>query len=185
MLRLFIALHLPEQIKKELGNVISDLRPIADGIKWVETKNMHLTLKFLGDTRESLVAGITGAITVALSGRKAFHIKLDRCGGFPNLNKPRVLWAGMDGADPAVEMSKAINYELEKIGIEKDNKRFSPHLTMGRIKKKSDLTQLSDKMRNLNFEGEAVILDRVALIKSTLTPHGPIYENLKEFKLEQ
>jgi 2'-5' RNA ligase len=185
MLRLFIALHMPDQLKEELGRAISDLRPLADGIKWVETKNMHLTLKFLGDTEKSLVGGIAGAITIALAGRKAFEAKLDGCGGFPNLNKPRVIWAGIGGANPAIEIAKTINYELEKIGIDKDNKRFSPHLTLGRIKTKSDLSRLSNHMRNLNFGSEAVILDRVALIKSTLTPHGPIYENLKEFKLEQ
>ncbi|MEE9442745.1 MAG: RNA 2',3'-cyclic phosphodiesterase [candidate division Zixibacteria bacterium] len=185
MLRLFIALHLPGQIKEKLEKVISDLRPLADGIKWVEPKNMHLTLKFLGDTEEEIVEGVAGAVIRALTGRRVFEVKLSECGGFPNLKNPRVIWAGIDGADPAVEMAMAINNELAKIGIEKDKKRLSPHLTLGRIKRRSDLSRLSNYLRNLYFDSEAVILDRAALIKSTLTPRGPIYENLREFKLVQ
>ncbi|MFH1699487.1 MAG: RNA 2',3'-cyclic phosphodiesterase [Candidatus Zixiibacteriota bacterium] len=185
MLRLFIALHLPGQIKEELGKVLTDLRPLAEGIKWVEPENMHLTLKFLGDTEKDIVEGIAGAITHALTGRNAFKAKLTGCGGFPNIYNPRVIWAGLDESGFAVEMANSINKELVKIGIEKDTKILSPHLTLGRIKKKSDLTPLTDYLRNLKFDSEAVIFDRAALIKSTLTPRGPIYEDLKKFKLEQ
>jgi 2'-5' RNA ligase len=184
MVRLFVALLFPDQVKNALGALISDLKPRGQGIKWVESKNIHLTLKFIGETPEKKIEPITNGLEAVLADRKKFESRVAGCGGFPNLRNPRVIWVGLDGADPAVEMAKQINHKLIPIGIKSEKRGLSPHLTLGRIKKRSDLSDLAAYMESLNFDAGSVILDRVALVKSTLTPAGPIYENVKLFELE-
>lgn len=184
LVRLFVALVFPDEIKSALGALIDDLRPHARGIKWVEAKNIHLTLKFIGEVPQGKVERISAALSEVLAGRKKFVGRIVGCGGFPDLRRPRVLWAGMENADPAVEMSRDINHKLIPIGIKSEKKKLSPHLTLGRIKKPSDLSALASYMESLKFDAGSVILDKVALVKSTLTPSGPIYEDLKIFELE-
>jgi 2'-5' RNA ligase len=184
MVRLFIALHFPESIKSSLGELIDDLKPRGQGIKWVESKNIHLTLKFIGDFPEKKIGRIGEVLETVLNGRAKFEGRVARCGGFPNLRNPRVLWVGLDGADPAIEIAKELNHRLIPIGIKSEKRGLSPHLTLGRIKKRSDLSELAGYMESLNFDAGSVILDRVALVKSTLTPSGPIYENVKVYELE-
>jgi RNA 2',3'-cyclic 3'-phosphodiesterase len=184
MIRLFVALLLPDDLKKKLADLISQLRPLAGGIKWVEPENLHLTLKFIGERPETDVAPIIAAIEAAIVGRKGFDVPIKGCGGFPNLRNPRVIWVGMENADPAVEMAAQIDSQLQALEIPPEDRPFSPHLTIGRVKMKTNLTPLSGQMEKTNFDAGILTVDRVGLVKSTLMPHGPIYENLKVFKLE-
>jgi len=186
MVRLFIALILPDEIKQKLGTLIADLKPRTAAIRWVVSQNMHLTLKFIGERPEEDIEPITAALEEAVLGRGKFEVQIKKCGGFPNLRNPRVLWVGIEGAESAVEIACEINKKLVPLGIEADKRPFSPHLTLGRIKKKikPNLSPLASYMESLNFDGGSTILDRVALVKSTLTPGGPIYENLEVFELE-
>ncbi len=184
MVRLFVALIFPDEIKAALGRLIYDLLPKSQGIKWVEPHNIHLTLKFIGEISEKKVERIIDAIGDVLTGRAKFEGHIAGCGGFPNLKQPRVLWVGLGGAEPAIDIAKQLNHKLIPIGVKSEKKPLSPHLTLGRIKRPTDLSELTVYMENLNFDAGSVILDRVALVKSTLTPSGPIYENIKVFELE-
>jgi 2'-5' RNA ligase len=152
LLRLFVALLLPEEAKQELGALMTRLKPLATGVKWVEPKNLHLTLKFLGDTPEEKLAGITAAIGDAVQGNAKLSLVLSGCGAFPNLHRPRVIWAGCEGIDVAAEMAKEIDRRMRKFGFKKEKRRFAAHLTVG-------------------------------LVKSTLTPTGPIYEHCQLYEL--
>lgn len=184
MVRLFVALLFPEEIKNRLGELIADLKTRADNVKWVESKNIHLTLKFIGEVPEKKVQPITDAVAAVMTGKKKFEGRVAKCGGFPNLRRPRVLWVGLDGADPAALIAKELNHKLIPIGIKSEKRGLSPHLTLGRIRRPGDFSELAAYMESLNFDAGSVILDRVALVRSTLTPGGPIYENLKLFELE-
>jgi len=184
MVRLFVALLFTDEIKNRLGELIADLKPRADAVKWVEAKNIHLTLKFIGEVPEKKVEPITKAVAAVMAGKKKFEGRVAKCGGFPNLRKPRVLWVGLDGADPAAVIAKELNHKLIPIGIKSEKRGLSPHLTLGRVKRPADFTELASYMENLNFDAGSVILNRVALVRSTLTPGGPIYENLELFELE-
>lgn len=183
MVRLFVALLLPDEIKSAMGKFIAELKPLSVGVKWVETENLHLTLKFIGETSEKNVASISETIGKAISGSARFDVHIAECGGFPNLRNAKVLWVGMNGADPAAEMAIQIEQSLVPLGIPAENRPFAPHLTVGRIKLKINLNALAEKMENAHFDAGTVTLDRVALVKSTLTPRGPIYENLKVYQL--
>jgi 2'-5' RNA ligase len=184
MVRLFIALLFPDEIKDALGKLIDDLKPRGQGIKWVEPKNIHLTLKFIGEVPEKKIDRILEKLEQVLADKAKFEGRVVKCGGFPNLRNPRVLWVGLEGADPAVAIAKELNHGLIPVGIKAEKRGLSPHLTLGRIKTRTDLSQLATYMENLNFDAGSIILNRVALVKSTLTPGGPIYENIKLFELE-
>ena len=184
MIRLFVALLFPEQIKARLGELIDDLKPRSRGIKWVEPKDIHLTLKFIGEVPQKKVGPITEILETVLAGRRQFEGRLVGAGGFPNLRNPRVLWVGLEGAAPAVEIARELDQRLVPAGIKAEKRALSPHLTLGRVKKPGDFSDLAAHIQGLKFDAGAVILDRVALVKSTLTPSGPIYEIVKLYNLE-
>jgi RNA 2',3'-cyclic 3'-phosphodiesterase len=178
--RLFIALLLPNAIKKDLEAIVSDLKPRVSGVRWVAAKNMHLTLKFMGETQEEKVGPISQLLEKVASGRKPLTVTLDRIGGFPNLKTPRVVWVGLNGVEPAAEMAGLLNRLLKPLGFEPEKRPFSAHLTLGRIKLPIDASPLATYAEQLKLPTGSVILDRIALVKSTLTPGGPIYENLEQ-----
>jgi 2'-5' RNA ligase len=94
MLRLFIALPLPHEVEIELDRLLTVLRPKGPEVKWVPPNNIHLTVKFLGDTEEKLVDKIKVALDEVAAGYQPFDTTIDQIGGFPNLNRPRVIWIG-------------------------------------------------------------------------------------------
>lgn len=182
--RLFIALLLPDELKARLGDLINELRPLSGAIKWVDQKNLHLTLKFIGERPESDIDRIIQILTKVIEGYGKMTCPVRGTGGFPNLRNPRVIWVGLEETATVAEIARLLNKKLQNLGIKKENKAFSPHLTLGRIKKRDNFAELADHMESLNFDAGPVILDRVALVKSTLTPQGPVYENIKVFELE-
>ena len=186
MVRLFIALLLPDNIKGKLGDLINDLSSRTHSIRWVAAHNIHLTLKFIGERPEKDIEPIANVVEGAVHGRSKIKVHIKDCGGFPNLSRPRVIWVGLEGTEPAAEISGLINKKLVPMGIEAEKRKFSPHLTIGRLKKSArpPLPELSGYLENLDFDAGSVILDKVALVKSTLTPNGPIYENLKIYLLK-
>jgi 2'-5' RNA ligase len=184
MIRLFIALLFPEEVKTRLGELIDDLKPHARGIKWVDAKNIHLTLKFIGEVPQKKVGPITEILESVLAGRRRFEGRIVGVGGFPDLRHPRVLWVGLDGAALAVEIAGELDRRLVPAGIKAEKRPLSPHLTLGRVKQPGDFSGLAVHIQGLKFDAGTVILDRVALVKSTLTPTGPIYEVVKLYNLE-
>lgn len=186
MLRLFIALHLPDNIKQLLSAVITDLKTRGGKVKYVEPKNMHLTLKFLGNTEKEMVEPIIETLQNAVGSYTPFESSITKLGGFPNLKKPRVIWVDLfKNREILGELSQRINNSLENLGIEKENKPFKPHLTLGRIKDDRDLNELTDYLSGYKLEETKFIFDKISLIQSKLTQTGPIYKSLFDINLEE
>ncbi|RKX28933.1 MAG: RNA 2',3'-cyclic phosphodiesterase [Candidatus Zixiibacteriota bacterium] len=186
MLRLFIALPLTEQVKQKLREVSSELRQYGGNIKWVDPKNIHVTVRFLGDTEESAVDDISAALNRIAANHEPVETVIDRLGGFPNLKQPRVIWAGLaEGAafDALTNLAEEVEQSIRDLDFKPDNKRFSPHLTVARVKSPKGLDSLLNHIKNYRFEPAQLRLDRLILFKSTLTPQGPIYERLHEVML--
>jgi len=180
-MRLFIALPLPGRVEDYLGEIIFDLKQHRGKVKWVAHTNIHLTAKFLGDTDESLVESIREAITAVANGFQPINCTIDKIGGFPNLRRPRVIWAGLTGEiDRLAEISSAMEEKAATLGFAKENKKFKPHLTLGRVKDDRSLGQLVPFIESYEVTPIEVLFDRLVLFKSTLTPAGPIYERLHE-----
>ncbi|MCD6248922.1 MAG: RNA 2',3'-cyclic phosphodiesterase [candidate division Zixibacteria bacterium] len=184
MLRLFIALPLPHKVETELDQLLVQLRPKSDNVKWVPAKNIHLTVKFLGDTDEKLVDKITGAIDEIATQYQPLETTLDRIGAFPNFHRPRVIWIG--GSEPIEfidDLAQDIDHQMIKLHFEKEKRPFKPHLTLGRVRQGRRVDKLVDHLQTFELKPIPLTLYRVVLFKSTLTPKGAIYERLYEARL--
>ena len=155
-------------------------------LKLVEPENIHITLKFLGDTEEELVEGIITAMQTAIEGIQPFTLKFVGMGAFPNPNYIKVIWVGMENVDNFVTIAKRLDTELKPLGFKPEKRGFSPHLTVARVKSrrgKDDLQKLLSQYKTHEFG--KVHVDNIRLKKSELTPKGPIYSTVKELKFDQ
>ena len=175
-MRTFIAVEIPGEIRRSLGEYTTMLRGMVPHVKWVSSENMHLTIKFLGEVNENRIGEITEFSELALKGFSPFTVEFSHLGFFPNSRTPRVIWIGTSGAvDKLLELYQDMEESLEKIGFDREAKTFSPHLTIGRAKHLARITVPSGipEFEEVSFEVKGI-----SLIKSTLTPQGPVYEQL-------
>jgi len=185
-MRLFVALPLPEPVKNTLDRITNNLKAHGGKVRWVAAKNLHLTVRFLGETEEAKVPKLKKLIDEVAAKFPAADTTIDRLGGFPNLNRPRVIWAGLaenESVESMGKLARQIELAVRQLRFEPDKKGFKPHLTLGRVKDPRDLGELPAFMKSCRFEPIPLALDRLVLIKSTLTPQGSIYEHLHEAKL--
>ncbi|MFH1269871.1 MAG: RNA 2',3'-cyclic phosphodiesterase [Candidatus Omnitrophota bacterium] len=187
-MRAFIAIELPEEIKDALAALQEELKVSRADVKWVGPKNIHLTLKFLGEIDDKQLDKISRIIDDTAERRNKFLVRISSLGAFPKIDSPRVIWIGISSGD---EETRAIAEELEeeiaKTGIPEEDRAFSSHITIGRTRSALNREKLVEylkdnaelKERNLEFYA-----GKITLFKSTLTPKGPIYEALKEANLK-
>jgi len=175
MVRLFIAVEISDDARERIAEIQKDLP--SDSIKVVDPRLIHITLKFLGETDESKVQ----KIKKELASIKFSHIKL-KCKGvgvFPSEKFIRVVWCGLEEDEGFIQL-KEVADEVEKkmmaMGFEKNDYPFSPHLTIGRPRGKVDLAEFLKKHKADEF-GDFTVAE-IKLKKSTLTPKGPIYEDI-------
>jgi 2'-5' RNA ligase len=188
-MRTFIAIELPGEIKDFLSQLQARLKTSAADVKWVEPENIHLTLKFLGEIDDKKLNAILQIIEGLGKGRDAFSLRLSSLGAFPKINSPRVIWVGVDKGDrEAKEIARGLEESIAKIGIPKENRAFSSHITIGRMRSPLNREKLVQELLKLteNFGRENLEfpVTKITLFKSTLAPSGPIYEILKEANLK-
>lgn len=176
-MRLFLAVNVPEGIRAEIENVQRDMKRARADVKWVAVENLHLTLKFLGETGENTVAPIVENVARALSGFGVFEAAFSGSGAFPSAENPRVVWVGLgEGAEKFIKLAEKTESSLIPLGFEKEQRGFTPHLTLGRTKSSQGREELAEKIRgNLKFVSGSFKIDHVDLMKSVLTPQGPEY----------
>ncbi|MDF1543698.1 MAG: RNA 2',3'-cyclic phosphodiesterase [bacterium] len=182
-MRLFIALPLGAFVEKQLGKTISELKrhDNHDGVKWAVSTNIHLTLKFLGETDRRLVEPIKRSMSDNVREFKPVKMQINRLGCFPSLRRPRVIWLGAQEAiDSLTEMAKSIDAGMHELGFELENKPFRAHLTLGRVRRNAEISKVADALVDYKFPPLEAELARVVLYQSTLTPRGPIYDRLFE-----
>jgi 2'-5' RNA ligase len=181
-IRSFLAFDLDsETILKKIAAVQDVLVKTGADLKPVETKNIHVTVRFLGDIRPETVEKIFEEMKKVQF--TAFNINIYGVGAFPNVNYPRVVWAGMtEGADQLRSIFSQLEPRLRNLGFAPDSKGFSPHLTIARVRSGRNKEELA-RCINENVDSDFGILRAACLrLKSSdLTPKGPIYSTLKEF----
>ena len=176
LIRAFIAVRMPENISSELENFLAELRPLSK-IRWVKYGQFHITLKFLGELEPGVIAQVKDSL-MPLKNFKPFTIELSYIGAFPNLNSPKVIWlSGDKGARELAQLSRRVNEVLyEEVDLAKDEKRVKPHLTLARVKDERLTEELIRKLGEVkNFSW---VCDELFLMRSELTPKGPIYTEL-------
>ncbi len=178
MLRTFIAVELPKQFIPDIERIESVLD--TPGIKLVQPAQVHITLKFLGDISEDNVEPIASVLSQINC--KPFEARIKGVGIFPKPAYIRVIWLGAEGNFEALHSE--VERVLSPFRFEKDDK-FSPHATLARVKQLREKAALLEKIKKLeNIDLGTMNVESITLKKSTLTPKGPIYETLREIKLQ-
>lgn len=187
-LRLFIAIELPAPIRAYIGHAMDTLQKATPrhAIRWVPPENLHLTLKFLGDTDETQVEAIRQELGKAIKGHQSFTIRVEGSGCFPNIRKPRVIWLGLkDSANRLASLQTAIETTIAPLGFPTDQRPFSPHLTLGRVKDQTPaetLTQIGNGIQSKPLGLIATWLCQgVSLMQSDLRPSGAVYTQLAHY----
>lgn len=176
--RTFIAVELQKPLKQALydaGQALASRLGSARAVRWVEPENMHLTIRFLGETQESVIDSIIVGMDSVANESSAFHLELDRLGCFPNPRNPRVVWIGLKGEDDRLQtLHQDLSIALEEIGWKPEPRPFRGHLTIGRVK---DRKQVVDAKFPWGLEVDPLQLNvnSIALIESQLKPTGAIY----------
>jgi 2'-5' RNA ligase len=182
-MRLFTAIDIPADVLLRLERLVSLLRPEAL-IKWSPLDNFHITTKFIGEWQEGRIEELHEALLDAAP-RPPFEVELRSLGWFPNERSPRVLWAGVYGGDGLKELARDTEEALVKLGIDRETREFSPHLTLARIKNPVPLRALRQRVAELHntIIGKFQV-SRFALFRSDPGSNSSIYRKLREYKFE-
>lgn len=189
-IRSFIAIELPGEIKSDLaqlGDRLMDAR--HPFVKWVDVENIHLTLKFLGNVAVNQITEITEAMREAIRGVSPFRLEISGLGAFPRMEQPRVIWVGISGeTDKLSELQRRVDSKLVRLGFAGENQSFVPHLTLARVRDgaaSSDRGDLGRLLASTKFESKGhITVNSINLMKSQLTPDGPIYSRLFTVSLQ-
>lgn len=179
-LRTFIAVSVP--CSDELREVIGSLGEMGPAVKPAAADNLHITLKFLGETPAEQVPHIGEVLREAAS-VAPFEMELVGLGAFPRIERPSVIWAGVEGGEPLVRIAERLEKPLKKLGYPKERRAFSPHLTIARVRRKPppELFELFDECGTRRFG--LVPVQEVAFYRSELRPEGSKYTVLDAVEL--
>jgi 2'-5' RNA ligase len=187
-MRVFIAIELPEEIKNALQRLQLRLRQTGADVKWVAQQNIHLTLKFLGEIDDEKANSLSQAIEDIAKRHSVFTLHIAKLGAFPKRESPRVIWVGIGQGDEQVKkIALALEEKIALLGIPKEERPFSSHITIGRTRSMFNRQNLIQELKKLEdsfaLDVKEFLVDKLTLFKSTLTPRGPLYTILKEASL--
>lgn len=185
-LRCFIAVEIPDVVRSAVGAAVQGLKQSGADVKWVPAENLHITLKFLGSIEEGRVEPVIGALQERLTTCEAVYIRIAGMGSFPPGRHPRVIWAGIEDGGGLTAVQASVDGAMVAMGYPAEDRPFSPHLTVGRVRSGRGMALLLTKMEALKGElfGDAEIR-RVLVMKSELRPAGAVYAPLGEIRLKR
>lgn len=180
MLRTFIAVETSPETHARARQLIARLSGTGAKISWVKPDCLHLTLKFLGDVDLREIPSVCQAITRAVAEIPPFEIEVQGAGAFPSAARPRTVWLGVGrGSEEMIALHDAVDQALGGVGYRREQRRFRPHLTVGRVRGGRDLDALAELLaQHAEFTGGVTSVDEVVVMSSELTPDGPNYEPL-------
>jgi len=184
--RTFVAVEAPPELQSRAGELINRLRAVDAKVKWVEPRNLHWTLKFLGNVEMVEIPDVCAAVEEATRQIGSFDLEARGAGAFPTLRNPRTIWMGVgEGSEQMVELHGAIERSLSKLGFREEGRRFRPHITLGRVRDGGSApTELAKLLEaNADFDGGLSTVFDVAVFSSVLGREGPTYEALGHLDL--
>jgi 2'-5' RNA ligase len=184
MIRSFIAVDLSAEVLGKLDQVYRTLRQRlpARAVRWTPVKNIHLTLKFLGDVSEGNLTALFGVLHSETEKRSAFEIQVGGLGAFPSARRPRVIWVGVQAPPELEAIQHAIDLETARLGYASEERGFSPHLTLGRVSRQAtpeEVRKIGEVIAEVQAgDLGACRIDAVHYYRSDLNPQGAIYTRL-------
>lgn len=190
LLRAFIAVELPLEIRQTVCAATSTLRnEIGALVRWIPIENMHLTLKFLGDVSPSNVELLSQMLRAEMDLFNCFDLRLNGLGSFPNLKRPRVLYIGIQAPAALEALQRGIESASSRLGYGSEERGFSPHLTIGRVKQNVTAVEqqaIRHVLENTKIDSLGTArVNSVELFKSDLKPTGSVYTRLYSASLRK
>jgi 2'-5' RNA ligase len=188
-MRVFIAIDIDDKIRKAIANLQKQLDSKVDirkgDVKWVEPENIHLTLKFLGEIEDEQLATVCEILKQVAALHKNFTLDIETVGSFGG-RSAKVVWVGArKGADELITLQKDLDDRLEEAGHPKEEREFSAHLTLCRVRNPKAGFKLADVCKAFSdYKLGSISADAVRIYQSQLTPAGPIYTVLGNYKLQ-
>lgn len=183
-MRVFIAIPIPGPCLETLAQMQQHLQTSHAAVRWTAVGSIHLTLKFLGETNTDIISGLSESLRSACGQVDSFELSLAGMGCFPNRRNPRVVWCGIGGDMKKLEvLQKNIETASCEFGFEAENRPYSPHLTLGRVKGRKNLRTLTEKIEIGSDLQCRFHVDRFHIYKSVLQPRGAIYTILQTIEL--
>lgn len=186
MPRLFTAVVVSDQVRQRAVDLIEKLRPAAGEVKWLDASQMHITLKFIGEVAPERVDEIQDVVVSAARTMEPFEIEVAGAGAFPSSNRPSVLWLDVrEGAESLDKLFRAIQRPLVKLRIPREERKYTPHLTLGRLKRgRRAPAELSEAIQtHREYLAGTSLVSEVVLFESQLLPAGPVYLPLTNSRL--
>ncbi|HHT9138707.1 MAG TPA: RNA 2',3'-cyclic phosphodiesterase [Candidatus Wunengus sp. YC60] len=183
--RLFVAVEITGETRKKLTAFQDKLKKADAGVGWVAPENIHITLKFIGYIDEEKIDAVIDIIKDSVTHIKPFDLGYTGVGVFPTPKNPRVIFAqAIDTAGVLAKIHERLDNQLMALGVEHEDRKFDAHLTVGRIKTRRNLTKLMENLNSYNgFNFGSEHVTQVVLMKSDLSPEGPIYTKLHSVDL--
>ncbi len=185
-MRTFIAIEIPDEVKKQMAEAQGRLKGSGVEASWTRPEGIHLTLKFLGEVEESRIPEIMDALTRAVKGTGGFRLEITGVGAFPNPKSARVVWIGVSGdLERLTALQSSVEEAMAGLGMEREDRKFTPHLTLGRIKYirlRDAWVSALDAMKDIRLAGFDV--DAVSLMKSELKRSGAVYTEIGRVELK-
>lgn len=174
--RAFVAIRVPPS--PGLNEILAELGSLGRAVRPVAAENLHLTLKFLGDTDPDWLRDVGDILSGVGRRSAAFEVSLSGVGAFPSLSRPSVIWTGMAPEEPVIQLAAAVEAALVEYGFSAESRPFRAHVTLARIKRRPP-RELADRLaRRVQTELSRVLVDELVLMRSDLTPDGSRYTPL-------
>ena len=182
--RLFIATDISEEVRSAIKDHVGALKRMpAESVRWEKIEKIHLTLKFLGDTDTRKIPDIGSSLSKIASEYRRFDLILERTGVFPNPRNAKVLWIGIQKTDKLDRLYADIENALAERGFTKENRRFSPHITIGRIRDPRRAKPIIEQHIAADLGTIKSTVDELVLYESVLRPGGALYTVLYKANL--
>jgi 2'-5' RNA ligase len=184
-MRAFIAISLPVDIRRSLTALHQELAQANADVKWVETDNLHVTLKFLDEITEEQRRAIEGMLARVAATHPAFSLGLTQLGAFPSMGSPHVIWVGLgEGREDAARIALAVEREAEALSLRKEERPFAAHVTLGRVRSPRGRQALARQLQAAVWQPPASWrVESITLYESKISSAGPCYTTLAEIPL--
>lgn len=176
-MRLFVALNLPDDVRARIdAELLEPLRSSTRGVRWVRPEMLHVTLAFLGERSDTEAREASRVVDDLARGRAPLRVTLRGLGAFPSVDRPRVVWLGLDDPTSVRQLHRAFERERARLGVPAEGRAYHPHVTLGRVPGESPTltAALAQGLPLHDFQAD-VTLASVDLMRSETTPAGLHY----------
>lgn len=184
-MRLFVALDVPDETRRALGEAIRRFENVCHGARWMQAESIHITLKFIGEVEETKLPAIEDSLANVKSSGPT-EIAFQNFGFFPNERHPRVFWLGIEAGRDLAALAAGISSALEPVGIPREGRTFRPHLTLARFKTEKGLPKLREIVAPLAHQSFGnTVATQFHLYESMLNPSGAVHTKLASYRFAE